>query len=63
MSEKYLRFKDLVALGIVNNWATLCNWIEKEGFPPGFKIGNTRLWLLSEILAWFETRRVIPEAP
>ena len=56
--KAYLRFTDLVAMGICNNWPTLLRWIEKEGFPTGFKIGNTRLWALSEINEWLETRRV-----
>jgi hypothetical protein len=58
VEETYLRFTDLQRMNIVNNWATLNNWIEKEGFPKGFKIGNTRFWALSEVNAWLETRRV-----
>jgi len=59
VEKTHLRYADLVARGFVSNWPTLMRWIKQEGFPPGFKIGNTRLWLLSEILEWFETRRVI----
>jgi predicted DNA-binding transcriptional regulator AlpA len=55
--ETYLRFADLKLMGIVNNWPTLARWIEKEGFPPGIKIGNTRLWALSEVNAWLQSRR------
>ena len=52
-----LRFPDLKARGIVNNWMTLRRWIEREGFPPGKKIGpNTRAWTEAEIEAWLQSR-------
>ena len=45
MSAVFLRFADLKARGIVGNWMTLRRWIEREGFPPGVKLGpNTRAW-------------------
>jgi predicted DNA-binding transcriptional regulator AlpA len=61
MSETYLRFADLKAMGVVGNWQTLKRWIEKEGFPPGIKIGNTRLWPESEVKAWLAAHRVAAE--
>jgi len=52
-----LRFSDLKARGIVTNWVTLRNWIEKEGFPPGRLAGpNTRLWNEPDVAAWLESR-------
>jgi predicted DNA-binding transcriptional regulator AlpA len=52
-----LRFNDLKAKQVVNNWPTLLNWIKHEGFPPGRKIGpNTRAWTEDEVNAWLATR-------
>ena len=52
-----LRFADLKARGIVGNWVTLRKRIEREGFPPGIKLGpNTRAWDEDEVKAWLATR-------
>jgi len=54
----YLRFSDLKARGIVQNWMTLRRWIQDQGFPPGILLcPNTRAWAEAEIDAWLETRR------
>jgi hypothetical protein len=54
---KQLRFRDLKAQGIVDNWVTLTNWINTQGFPPGKKAGpNTRLWDEPAVEAWLEAR-------
>ena len=54
----FLRFADLKERGIVGNWMTLRRWIEREGFPPGVKLGpNTRAWAEGEIERWLESRR------
>jgi predicted DNA-binding transcriptional regulator AlpA len=58
MTKRYLRFSDLKRIGVVGNWQTLKRWIEKEGFPAGIKVGNTRLWLESEIDAWLSSHRI-----
>lgn len=50
MSSVLLRFRDLKARGVVNNYPTLYRWIEHEGFPPGMMLGpNSRAWRESEI--------------
>ena len=52
-----LRFADLKSRGIVRNWATLKNWIEREGFPVGRKLGpNTRAWTDQEVADWLNNR-------
>ena len=57
MATVLLRFSDLKARGIVGNWTTLNNWIKREGFPPGIKLGpNTRAWPESEIEEWLAGR-------
>jgi predicted DNA-binding transcriptional regulator AlpA len=54
---RYLRYKDLVAAGLVKNWPTLLRWIEHEGFPPGrYLAPNTRAWPETEVVAWLESR-------
>jgi len=47
MTKRYLRFADLKRIGVVGNWVTLKRWIEKEGFPPGIKMGNTEAKLVA----------------
>jgi hypothetical protein len=55
----YLRFRDLKARGIVNNWPTLQNRIAKYGFPPGRLIGpNARAWTEVEVEEWIARRPV-----
>ncbi len=52
-----LRFSDLQARGVVNNWVTLRRWIDREGFPTGRMLGpNTRAWSEDEIAAWIASR-------
>jgi hypothetical protein len=59
----YLRFHDLKARGIVNNWPTLQNRIAKFGFPPGRLIGpNARAWSEDEIESWIASRPVHKKA-
>ncbi len=58
MMTVFLRFPDLKARGIVNNWMTLRRWIEREGFPAGVKLGpNTRAWDAAEVETWIASRR------
>jgi hypothetical protein len=55
----YLRFRDLKARGIVANWPTLMNRINKSGFPPGRMIGpNARAWTETEVNEWLATRPI-----
>jgi hypothetical protein len=64
MLGKQLRFRDLKAKGIVDNWVTLTNWINTQDFPPGKKAGpNTRLWDETAVVAWLEARPLDRKAP
>jgi predicted DNA-binding transcriptional regulator AlpA len=57
LAELYLRFRDLKARGVISNWMTLKRWIEKEGFPPGVKLGpNSRAWTETEVNEWLAGR-------
>jgi predicted DNA-binding transcriptional regulator AlpA len=52
-----LRYSDLKARKIVNNRATLANWIKNYGFPPGKMLGpNTRTWTPDEIAEYYASR-------
>jgi predicted DNA-binding transcriptional regulator AlpA len=52
-----LRYTDLKARRIINNWPTLLRWIEREGFPAGFNLGpNTRAWREADVEAWLASR-------
>ena len=52
-----LRFGDLRARRIVNNWASLRNRIQRDGFPRGRMIGpNACAWTEEEINDWVMSR-------
>jgi len=56
-----LRFDDLVARGILSNRVTLARWIEKQGFPAGFKLGpNSRAWTQESVDKWLSDRAKAP---
>jgi predicted DNA-binding transcriptional regulator AlpA len=60
--RKRLRYADLLKLGIVNNRATLSNWIRKLGFPRGqMTRPNSRSWGEDEIQAWLDNRPTAPK--
>ena len=55
--DRFLRFRDLKARGLLSNHVTLGRWIKHEGFPPGMMLGpNTRVWTEAEIEAWIGSR-------
>ena len=55
--RKRLRYRDLVALGVITNRATLANWVRDRGFPRGQLTGpNSRTWAENEIEAWLNSR-------
>jgi predicted DNA-binding transcriptional regulator AlpA len=59
MLSRLLRFRDLKARGLVNNWVTLSRWVQEQGFPPGRLLGpNTRVWTEAEIEAWVVSRPI-----
>ena len=59
-----LRFRDLKARGIVNNWPSLKNLVEHAGFPPGRMLSaNRRTWTETEIDEWYRNRPVAGPAP
>jgi len=54
---RLLRFKDLRARGIVNNWPMLKRRVERDGFPVGRMVGpNQRAWTEGEVDAWIKSR-------
>ena len=54
---RLLRFNDLQDRKIVNNWPSLRNRIERDGFPPGRMIGpNARAWTEAEVDDWIMSR-------
>ena len=56
---RWLRFNDLKAAGVVNNWPQLKLLVQTENFPPGRLLSpNCRVWQDGEILAWLESRPV-----
>jgi predicted DNA-binding transcriptional regulator AlpA len=51
--RRFLRYRELEELGLVDNRATLDLWIEKGAFPRGLKIpgpyGKTLVWSVCEL--------------
>jgi hypothetical protein len=55
----YVRFRDLRAAGIVDNWQQLFRLIEDYGFPPGQLLSpNVRAWNRDEVRKWLDARPV-----
>ena len=53
----YVRFRDLKAAGIVQNWQGIKRLVEEQGFPPGVMLGpNTRAWIVGDVRGWLATR-------
>ena len=66
MIKRRLRFRELLALGVVRNRQTLRNWIRDRGFPPGQMTGpNSRTWGEDEVQAYVDSRPTAakPEIP
>ena len=62
MIETRIRFTELKARGIVKNWPTLRNRINKQGFPPGKLTGpNERTWTEQEVKDWIDSRPTAPK--
>src|SRR5215208_1073580 len=56
-APRYLRFADLVALGVISNRVTLGRWMEGQNFPRPVRLGeNTVAWVASEIDGWLADR-------
>jgi predicted DNA-binding transcriptional regulator AlpA len=55
--KKLAGFNDLKARNIVKNRPTLKKMIERDGFPPGIKLGpRLRKWDEQEVDTWLESR-------
>jgi len=53
----FVRYSDLVAAKIINNYTTLNNLIDFDGFPQGIMLGrNTRAFPLHQVEAWLRSR-------
>ncbi|WP_086935360.1 helix-turn-helix transcriptional regulator [Azospirillum sp. B510] len=46
---KFFRKKDLIEMGVVGSEATLYRLIKDGRFPPGAKVGSSRIWRPSDI--------------
>ena len=54
---KFLRYRDLVRMGIVTNRMTLSRWIDFYGFPAGILLGpNTRAYPEKAVEKWLAER-------
>lgn len=63
MSERYLRFRDLQELGIVNSRMTLHRLVKNHNFPIGVMLTpNSRAWPESSIDEWLASRPTAKKA-
>lgn len=52
-----LRYRDLLAAGIIRNRTTLDRWIKAGQFPRPLRIGpNTNAWRASDVEQWLDER-------
>src|SRR5262249_30130951 len=53
LGRRYLRYAELESLGLLDNRASLKNWMEAGGFPRGIRIpgryGKTLVWSAVEV--------------
>jgi len=53
----YVRFRDLRAAGICDNWESLSRMIDDYGFPTGILLSpNVRAWDVDEVNKWLTER-------
>jgi hypothetical protein len=53
----FIRFKNLKAAGIVENWPHLLALIEQQNFPAGAMLSpNVRAWNIEDVRQWLATR-------
>jgi predicted DNA-binding transcriptional regulator AlpA len=54
---RFVRFKDLRAAGIVDNWPTLLRLVDQQNFPEGVLLSpNIRAWNIDDVQKWLESR-------
>jgi hypothetical protein len=54
----YVRFADLKQSGVVNDYSTLLDYIERRKFPPGFRLSRkARVWDAADVARWVEEQR------
>jgi hypothetical protein len=53
----FIRFRNLKAAGIVENWPHLLALIEQQNFPTGVMLSpNVRAWNIENVRQWLATR-------
>jgi predicted DNA-binding transcriptional regulator AlpA len=57
--RRFVRFRQLQQMGVVGDWPTLLDYIERLGFPPGYKLSHkVRIWDQQSVFDWIEARKV-----
>jgi predicted DNA-binding transcriptional regulator AlpA len=61
--RRYLQYKDLESLGILNSRATLSRWLKAGNFPkPIYPEPSSPRWLIEELLAWEKSLMKVRQA-
>jgi predicted DNA-binding transcriptional regulator AlpA len=56
--QRYIRYSELIARGIVSNRQTLHRWMHDLNFPAPIVLGpRTRVWSEDSVNAWIDSRR------
>jgi len=63
----FVRYRDLLAAGIVGSWTQLERLIQEHGFPCGVMLSaNIRAWRLDQVESWLDgrptERKAVPSA-
>jgi hypothetical protein len=54
----YVRYADLKRSGVIKDYSTLLDYIERRDFPAGFKLSRkVRVWDAAEVARWIEHQR------
>jgi predicted DNA-binding transcriptional regulator AlpA len=61
-----VRFSDLKAAGITENWTHLTRLLDEQDFPPGILLSaNIRAWDAAEVRRWLASRpterKIVPQ--
>jgi predicted DNA-binding transcriptional regulator AlpA len=60
----FIRYRDLLAAGIVGSYNQLLRYIDHEGFPIGRMLSpNIRAWTVQEVRKWLDARPTARKIP
>ena len=62
--QRYVRYSEMIARGIINNRQTLHRWMRDLDFPTPIVLGpRTRVWAEDAVNSWIDVRRGFKARP